>query len=131
MKFFGTDGIRGAVDGEIINYNFAHSFGVALGKFLRFNAKINGMVLLGRDPRPSSKGLQDACGSGLRKEGFEVLDAGMLPTPALAFGVIDSKALLGVMITASHNPHTDNGLKVFSQNGSKLSIEEELSLIHI
>ena len=125
MKFFGTDGIRGAVDGEIINHNFAHSFGIALGKFLRFNAKTNGTVLLGRDPRPSGKGLQDACGSGLQKEGFEVLDAGMVPTPALAFGVIDSNALLGVMVTASHNPHTDNGLKVFSQFGSKLSIEEE------
>ena len=60
-----------------------------------------------------------------KKEGFEVLDAGMVPTPALAFGVIDSNALLGVMVTASHNPHTDNGLKVFSQFGSKLSIEEE------
>ena len=125
MKFFGTDGIRGAVDGEIINHNFAHSFGIALGKFLRFNVKTNGTVLLGRDPRPSGKGLQDACGSGLQKEGFEVLDAGMVPTPALAFGVIDSNALLGVMVTASHNPHTDNGLKVFSQFGSKLSIEEE------
>lgn len=125
MKFFGTDGIRGPFGGEIINHDFAVSFGRALGKFLRLEGKVGGSVILGRDSRPSGKGLQDACGNGLRMEGFQPLDAGMIPSPALAYGVIQSKALLGIMVTASHNPHSDNGLKVFSPYGSKLSIEEE------
>ena len=124
-KLFGTDGIRGHYGSEEINDRMAYRLGVAIGKHLRNHNIINGSVLLGRDPRISGGNLQKACSAGIKKEGFQPLDAGTLPTPALAYGTTFLKAKMGVMVTASHNPASDNGLKLFSAKGAKLSMDEE------
>jgi phosphoglucosamine mutase len=124
-SLFGTDGIRGHYGSEEINDRMAYRLGVAIGKHLRNHDILDGTVLLGRDPRSSGESLQKACSAGIKKEGFQPLDAGILPTPALAHGTTFIKAKIGVMVTASHNPASDNGLKLFSAKGAKLSMDEE------
>jgi len=124
-SLFGTDGIRGHYGSEEINDNMAYSLGVAIGKHLRNHSILDGSVLLGRDTRRSGESLQKACSAGIKKEGFQPLDAGILPTPALAYGTTFTQAKMGVMVTASHNPASDNGLKLFSAKGAKLSVDEE------
>ena len=124
-SLFGTDGIRGHYGSEEINDNMAYSLGVAIGKHLRNHSILDGSVLLGRDTRRSGESLQKACSAGIKKEGFQPLDAGILPTPALAYGTTFTKAKMGVMVTASHNPASDNGLKLFSAKGAKLLVDEE------
>lgn len=125
MKYFGTDGIRGPYGGEIVNDDLAFALGRALVKHLRGKGIDSGAVLLGRDTRPSGEKLLHAATSGIMEEGFQPVDAGILPTPVLAYGVIKEKFQMGIMITASHNPHSDNGLKLFSAGGNKLTREEE------
>ena len=83
---------------------------------------------MGRDTRPSGHSLQKSITSGLSSAGIRVLDCGVVPSPALAFGVKFKKADFGVMLTASHNQHSDNGIKCFSHNGEKLSVKEEFLL---
>ena len=82
-------------------------------------------VLLGRDTRPSGESLMSALSVGLKNGGAHPVEAGVLPTPALAFGVINGGFDLGIMITASHNPSVDNGFKIFSNKAEKLAVEEE------
>lgn len=125
MKYFGTDGIRGQYKGLVINENFAYSFGRALSNYMNASHERGNKVLLGRDTRPSGESLMLALSLGLQDGGSRAFESGVLPTPALAFGVIDGAFDLGVMITASHNPSSDNGFKTFSKNGEKLPIEEE------
>ena len=125
MKYFGTDGIRGKYGGPTVNESFAYSFGRALSDFLKDSTEQAGKVLLGRDTRPSGESLMAALSSGLEDGGSRAFDSGILPTPALAFGVLDSEFELGIMITASHNPSPDNGFKIFSGKGEKLSVEQE------
>jgi len=125
MKYFGTDGIRGQYKGAVVNEDFAYSFGRALSKYLNASHGHAKKVLLGRDTRPSGESLASALSIGLKDGGSEAFEAGILPTPALAFGVIDGAFDLGIMITASHNPSPDNGFKIFSGKGEKLPVEEE------
>ncbi len=125
MNYFGTDGIRGPYGGPVVNQDFAYSLGRALSEYLKESPHQDKKVLLGRDTRPSGKSLLSALSSGLEDGGSQSLEAGILPTPALAFGVMDGPFDLGVMITASHNPSSDNGFKIFSGKGEKLSIEQE------
>ncbi len=125
MKYFGTDGIRGQYKGPIVNEDFAYCFGLALSNYLKdFHGRI-GKVLLGRDTRPSGESLLSSLSIGLEDGGAQPFEAGILPTPALSFGVMDGEYDLGVMITASHNPAPDNGFKIFSRKGEKLPVEEE------
>lgn len=126
LKYFGTDGIRGKFGGDIINEKFAFSLGVAFGYFLekKFSDKSQ-PVLLARDTRPSGNNLLLNCIAGLQKKNFRAINLGVLPTPTLAFSVVHQKAIGGVMVTASHNPHHDNGLKIISNFGGKLSVEDE------
>lgn len=124
-KIFGTDGIRGPYGTEKMNESLAYSLGSSIGKYLEERGFNNETVLLGRDPRESGESLQEACAAGINQFGHQPLDAGILPTPALAFGVKALGCKMGVMVTASHNPEADNGLKLFSSAGAKLSIEEE------
>ena len=112
MKFFGTDGIRGKYDGGVINCNFAHCLGIALGKYLLAKGKQQAQVLIGRDTRPSGDSLTAALISGLIAQGCYPKNLGVIPTPCLCFNVMRMHADLGVMITASHNPCTDNGLSL-------------------
>lgn len=130
-KYFGTDGIRGAYGSKIINEGFVQQVGLAIGKFLKERTGPNPMILVGRDTRPSGPSLQKSLTIGLNSAGIRVLDCGVVPSPALAFGVKFKKADFGVMLTASHNQHSDNGIKCFSRNGTKLSLEEELCLEEI
>lgn len=125
MKYFGTDGIRSTFNRTFLNEDFAIALGAALGSFIKEKA-INGkQVLIGRDTRPSGEKLLSAFCQGLACEGYVGVSAGILPTPALAFGVLEKKMAMGVMITASHNSAEDNGFKFFSAIGSKLSDSEE------
>lgn len=129
LKFFGTDGIRGEYGGEIINEQFAFSLGVAFARFLEEkNCDKSKPIFLAQDTRPSGKKLLASCLRGLHQKNFKVLNLGVLPTPVLAFSIINRNALGGIMVTASHNPHTDNGLKIISNEGNKLSVDEEISI---
>ena len=123
-KYFGTDGIRGVYGSPTMNDAFTQKVGFAIGKFLA-QKSTTPLVIIGRDTRPSGSSLQHSITRGLLATGVRVHDAGILPTPALAFGVIHKRADFGVMITASHNPHQDNGIKCFSSLGTKLEQEEE------
>ena len=131
MKYFGTDGIRGAYNESFLNDSFAEAIGHALGKKLQNTFGPSTKVLLARDTRPSGISLLNACTGGLQSTGVECLDAGVIPTPALAYGVRHFKAQLGIMITASHNPSTDNGIKIFNHLGTKLSPKEECEIENI
>jgi phosphoglucosamine mutase len=107
-SLFGTDGIRGPYGSEGMNDHIAYRLGLAIGQYLKNQNISAGSVILGRDPRISGKNLQRACSAGIKKAGYQALDAGILPTPALAFGTAYRQAKMGVMVTASHNPAADN-----------------------
>lgn len=128
LKYFGTDGIRGLYGGDIVNNNLAYSLGHALVLYLKKKGLVSGSIILGRDPRLSGEKLLHSAIEGIKQAGFHCIDAGILPTPVLAYGVIKKKCQMGIMITASHNPSCDNGLKLFSEEGGKLSIKEEFEI---
>jgi len=117
---FGTDGIRGRV-GELLNAPLALQIGFWAGTVLRNHASVNGPVILGQDSRNSSDMLAMALSAGLTAAGLEVWNLGLCPTPCVAYLTNTTNAVGGLMISASHNPPEDNGIKVFGANGSKLS----------
>ena len=121
-KYFGTDGVRGPYGGPVINEEFAARLGFAAAAWL----PKKGRVLIGRDTRFSGAALEAAVARGLRAAGAEPVSLGVLPTPAVSRAVRTSDAVLGVVITASHNPAADNGIKFFGPAGFKLTDEEEL-----
>ena len=126
-KYFGTDGIRGRVGGAIVNPEFILKFGWALGSVLResFGAS---KVLVGKDTRISGYLLESVLESGLSSAGVDVCMLGPMPTPAVSYLTRTLGAAAGVVISASHNPFYDNGIKVFSRLGNKLpdSLEREV-----
>src|SRR4051812_49647609 len=121
MKYFGTDGIRGEYGGAVMNEAFARRLGVAVAAWVRGlmsndqcpMTNAGTVVLIGRDTRFSGAGLEGALAAGLAAAGLEPQSLGVLPTPAVARAVQVQKAALGVVITASHNPAADNGIKFF------------------
>ncbi len=119
--YFGTDGVRGPYGGPIINESFAIRLGEAAGRW----SGGRGRVLIGRDTRVSGESLVKAVASGLAAAGLEPVSLGVLPTPAVARAVRLSDAVLGVVITASHNPAADNGIKFFAGSGIKLTDDDE------
>jgi phosphoglucosamine mutase len=123
---FGTDGIRGKV-GELLSAELALQVGFHCGQVLRshFSGQESGSgrVILGQDTRNSSNMLAMALSAGLTAAGLEVWDLGVCPTPGVAYLADVTGALGGVMISASHNPPEDNGIKIFGPNGTKLSKE--------
>ena len=122
-KYFGTDGVRGKVGGEVINAEFALRLGYAAGKvFAREHANRRGKptVLIGKDTRVSGYMLESALEAGFASAGVEVLLAGPLPTPAVAYLTRTWRLVAGIVISASHNPYYDNGIKFFSSQGMKL-----------
>jgi phosphoglucosamine mutase len=119
-KLFGTDGIRGKV-GELLNANLALQIGFWAGQVLRHNSPSQGPVILGQDSRNSSDMLAMALSAGLTAAGLEVWNLGLCPTPCVAYLASVSESAGGVMISASHNPPEDNGIKFFGPNGNKLS----------
>lgn len=127
MKYFGTDGIRGKYAGNCINEEFFSALGLALAAFLK-DRGMSGGVIVGRDTRSTGKSLADALVCGLSMGGIKTEDLGVLPTPALAYGVLKRKSSIGAMITASHNPHTDNGIKFFDEFARKIDDDIQLEL---
>ncbi len=130
-QYFGTDGIRGTYGQEPMNEAFMTRLGFALGTVMGHDADaINEqpIFMIGRDTRESGPKLQEALTRGLTATGAIVWDLGILPTPAIAFLTQDYEATAGVVISASHNPAKQNGIKFFSSEGTKLSLEQELEI---
>ena len=119
VPLFGTDGIRGRV-GDLLTAPFALQLGFWAGQILRENSPVPGPVFIGQDSRNSSDMLAMAIAAGLTSAGLEVWQLGLCPTPCVAHLVGMMDAIGGIMISASHNPPEDNGIKFFSAEGLKL-----------
>ena len=120
-KYFGTDGIRGTVNLGNINGEKFFKFGLAAGTYFKNLKKTKQTAIIAKDTRLSGYTLEPALVSGLASAGMHVFTLGPLPTNGLAMLTKKLKANMGIMITASHNPYYDNGLKLFGPNGLKLS----------
>jgi len=120
-KYFGTDGIRGHVNSKNINGNMFFKFGLASGTHFKTQKKKKQIAIIAKDTRLSGYTLEPALVSGLTSAGIHVYTMGPLPTNGLAMLTKSMKANMGIMITASHNPYYDNGLKLFGPDGLKLS----------
>lgn len=129
-KYFGTDGIRGVVGGDKINAEFALRLGYAAGRALAKNNNTNTRptVVIGKDTRISGYMLESSLEAGLSAAGVDVMLAGPIPTPAVAYLTRTWRLAAGIVISASHNPHYDNGIKFFSANGTKLADQTELEI---
>ena len=130
-KYFGTDGIRGTVNKGNINGKKFFKFGLAAGTYFKNLKKTKQIAIIAKDTRLSGYTLEPALVSGLASAGMHVFTLGPLPTNGLAMLTKSMKANLGIMITASHNPYYDNGLKLFGPDGLKLSdkIEKKIEKI--
>ena len=130
-KYFGTDGIRGTVNQGNINGEMFFKFGLAAGTFFKNQKKNKQTAIIAKDTRLSGYTLEPALVSGLASAGMNVFTLGPLPTNGLAMLTKSMKANMGIMITASHNPYHDNGLKLFGPNGLKLSdkIEKKIETL--
>ena len=120
-KYFGTDGIRGTINSKIINGDMFFKFGLASGTYFKSQKKRKQTAIIAKDTRLSGYSLEPALVSGLTSAGMHVYTLGPLPTNGLAMLTKAMKANMGIMITASHNPYHDNGLKLFGPDGMKLS----------
>jgi len=120
-KYFGTDGIRGTVNQGIINGEKFFKFGLAAGTYFTNQKKTKQIAVIAKDTRLSGYTLEPALVSGLASAGMHIFTLGPLPTNGLAMLTKKMKANMGIMITASHNPYYDNGLKLFGPDGLKLS----------
>ena len=120
-KYFGTDGIRGRVNRNKINGEMFFKFGLAAGTYFKNQKKIKQTAIIAKDTRLSGYTLEPALVSGLASAGMHVYTLGPLPTNGLAMLTKKMRANMGIMITASHNPFYDNGLKLFGPDGLKLS----------
>lgn len=127
-KYFGTDGIRGRVGEGAISADFVLRLGNAYGHALKKNAWRNPQVIIGKDTRISNYMFEAALEAGLVAAGVDVQLMGPMPTPAVAHLTRSLRADGGIVISASHNPHYDNGIKFFSADGEKLDDATELAI---
>ena len=127
-RYFGTDGIRGVAGTAPMTAEFAFLVGVAAAEALKGAGREAPTVLLGRDTRRSGQMLTSALSAGLTSRGAHVLELGVLPTPGVSFLCRSLGAAAGIVISASHNPFEDNGIKFFSADGEKLSDALELEI---
>ena len=127
-KYFGTDGIRGRVGQGVISADFVLRLGNALGRVLTQGRGKRPLVLIGKDTRISGYMFEAALEAGLVAAGADVQLIGPMPTPAIAFLTNTLRADAGVVISASHNPHYDNGIKFFSAEGEKLDDATEVAI---
>lgn len=125
-KYFGTDGIRGHVGGPLINPEFALKLGWAIGRVLANGARKK--VIIGKDTRVSGYLLESALEAGLSSAGVDIQLLGPMPTPAISYLTRTLRASAGIVISASHNPFHDNGMKFFSSDGLKLPDDVELAI---
>jgi len=130
-KYFGTDGIRGRVGDFPITPQFVMNLGYAAGRVLAGAEHTKGersAVLIGKDTRISGYMLESALQAGLIAAGVDVYLAGPIPTPAVAYLTRTLRLQAGIVISASHNPYEDNGIKFFSATGSKLPDDGEQAI---
>lgn len=128
-KYFGTDGVRGPYGGPVVNEDFAARLGFAAARWARLRGAAEGAeVFIGRDTRASGVSLVAAVSAGLRAGGLAPVSLGVAPTPAVARATRAAGAPLGVVVTASHNPSSDNGIKFFAAGGLKLADEDEAAI---
>lgn len=125
-RYFGTDGIRGRVGGEVINPEFVLKLGWAAGKVM--SSEGCSQVVIGKDTRISGYMFESALEAGFSAAGVDVLLSGPIPTPAVAYLTRTLHACAGVVISASHNPHHDNGIKFFDAHGHKVPDEAEMAI---
>src|SRR5450759_3029187 len=123
-QLFGTDGIRGVAGEYPLDPRTAYAFGVALGKGAAAHAG-HPEILIGADTRESGRWIAEMVAGGLASQGARVRYAGVITTPGVAYLTRIGSFVAGVVISASHNPYQDNGLKVFGHNGFKLPDDEE------
>ncbi|UKJ12624.1 phosphoglucosamine mutase [Helicobacter pylori] len=129
MKIFGTDGVRGRA-GVKLTPMFVMRLGIAAGLYFKKHSKTN-KILIGKDTRKSGYMVENALVSALTSIGYNVIQIGPMPTPAIAFLTEDMRCDAGIMISASHNPFEDNGIKFFNSYGYKLKEEEERAIEEI
>src|SRR3569833_2186729 len=126
-KFFGTDGIRGLTNSEPMTAQMALSVGMAAGAHL-LRGDHRHRVVIGKETRLSGYMMESATVAGFTSVGMDVVPLGPMPTPAVAMLTREMRADLGVMISASHNPFADNGIKLFGPDGYKLSDQDEQAI---
>ena len=129
-KYFGTDGVRGKANSGAMTADMVLRIGMAAGNLYRRGSHRH-RVVIGKDTRLSGYMIEQALTAGLLAAGMDVFLLGPVPTPAVAMLTRSMRADLGVMISASHNPYFDNGIKIFGPNGYKLSDEQELKIEHM
>ena len=134
-QLFGTDGIRGVAGIAPLDTTTVYAVGLALAHQLRPGALASGIVgprvIVGRDTRESSPWIANLLAAGLRAGGAEIESAGIVPTPAIAYLAHTHGFHAGVVISASHNPWEDNGIKLFGPDGKKLPDQTELAIEEI
>ena len=128
-ELFGTDGIRGVAGEPPLDPKTVFVIGKSLGEFLSSKTS-RPRVLIGEDTRESSRWIGETLAAGLQEAGVEASTAGVLTTPGLAYATSVEGFTCGVMISASHNPYQDNGIKVFESSGYKLPDADELTVEH-
>ncbi|WP_295021607.1 phosphoglucosamine mutase [Sulfurimonas sp.] len=130
MKLFGTDGVRGEA-GSFLTAGLAMRLAMAAGIYFKAHSKSN-KILVGKDTRRSGYMIENAIVSGLTAIGYDVIQIGPMPTPAIAYIAGNMRCDAGIMISASHNSFEDNGIKFFDANGDKLShdVEQEIEEIY-
>ena len=128
-KYFGTDGIRG-IAGESLTADLSFKVGKALGKLLTEKIE-HPKVIIGRDTRISCDMIEQALTAGLTSTGVNVMTVGTIPTPAIAYLTKTIETDSGIMISASHNPYQDNGIKIFGPDGFKLTDDQELEIEYL
>lgn len=129
MKLFGTDGVRGEA-GSFLSAQLAMKVAMAAGIYFKAHATTN-RILVGKDTRRSGYMIENAIVSGLTAIGYDVIQIGPMPTPAIAFITENMRCDAGIMISASHNSYEDNGIKFFDAHGDKLSSEVEKEIEEI
>ncbi len=127
-KLFGTDGVRGKANAYPMTADMALKIGAAAGRFFRNDGSNGHRVVIGKDTRLSGYMFENALTAGLTSTGMNVLLLGPVPTPAVGLLTTSMRADMGIMISASHNPHHDNGIKFFGPDGFKLSDEAEAEI---
>ncbi len=129
MKLFGTDGVRGEA-GTYLSAQLAMRVAMAAGIYFKKHSKTN-KILVGKDTRRSGYMIENAIVSGLTAIGYDVIEIGPMPTPAIAYITENMRCDAGIMISASHNSYEDNGIKFFDSKGDKLSSEVEAEIERI
>ena len=130
-RLFGTDGVRGTANVHPMTAEMALSLGQAIARVFRVESNRHHRIIIGKDTRLSGYLFEDALAAGICSMGVDVIQVGPMPTPGMAFLTADMRCQAGVMISASHNPYQDNGIKFFSSDGYKLpdAIERRIELL--